>query len=423
MRAGGARGDASSRGGTALDGSPRTATTRDSLRRLDRPRLDHRRLHRPDGGLGLRPGPDRRRRCRWPASRAGAFLGSRLGPLLLERGSHSPYAPLFALVGALMLGGGLRLGARGARLPAAPPAAASELGVLGRRRRRRCWWPASGSFLVWIAGAVALQTPGARELREPIQRSAILQRAERGAAAVRADPAGARALRPVPADPRARRERAAAELEDRARPRGAGGRAQRGEGARHRLRPRASRAAAGSAGDGIVVTNAHVVAGPGRHDRPARRRGPAAGRRGRLVRPAATTSRSCACPGSAGAPRAARSHVNAKPGTSAAVLGFPENGPLRRAARRGSARPRPCSPRTPTGAGRCSARSPRCAASCATGNSGGPVVDGVGPRGGHDLRRRHESAAAAGYGVPDSIVRERARPRARRRSTPAPARS
>ena len=32
-----------------------------------------------------------------------------------------------------------------------------------------------GAPEAWIAGAVALQTPGARELREPIQRSAILQ--------------------------------------------------------------------------------------------------------------------------------------------------------------------------------------------------------------------------------------------------------
>src|SRR4051812_11751622 len=35
----------------------------------------------------------------------GAFLGSRLGPLLLSDGSHSPYAPLVALLVALMLGG------------------------------------------------------------------------------------------------------------------------------------------------------------------------------------------------------------------------------------------------------------------------------------------------------------------------------
>ena len=41
---------------------------------------------------------------------AGAFLGSRVGPLLLEEGSASPYAPLFALIGALLIGGILASG-------------------------------------------------------------------------------------------------------------------------------------------------------------------------------------------------------------------------------------------------------------------------------------------------------------------------
>src|SRR3954469_12914937 len=36
---------------------------------------------------------------------AGAFLGSRLGPLLLSGGSHSPDAPVFALAGAFLIGG------------------------------------------------------------------------------------------------------------------------------------------------------------------------------------------------------------------------------------------------------------------------------------------------------------------------------
>src|SRR2546423_6678916 len=35
----------------------------------------------------------------------GAFVGSRLAPLLLAGGSSSPYAPLFSLVTALMVGG------------------------------------------------------------------------------------------------------------------------------------------------------------------------------------------------------------------------------------------------------------------------------------------------------------------------------
>ena len=104
---------------------------------------------------------------------AGAFIGSRLGPLLLEDGSHSPYAPLSALLGAVLIGGVF----------------ASGFELLGFHLRRRLGERIGlldgvggallvaclGLFLVWIGGAVALQTPGARDLREPIQRSAILK--------------------------------------------------------------------------------------------------------------------------------------------------------------------------------------------------------------------------------------------------------
>src|SRR3954447_18590515 len=51
----------------------------------------------------------------------GAFLGSRLGAVLLSKGSHLPYAPLRALSGALLIGGAL----------------ASGLEVLGFQLRRR----------------------------------------------------------------------------------------------------------------------------------------------------------------------------------------------------------------------------------------------------------------------------------------------
>src|SRR3712207_8745508 len=40
----------------------------------------------------------------------GAFLGSRIGPLVLEDGAESPYAPLFALTGAFLIGGLLATG-------------------------------------------------------------------------------------------------------------------------------------------------------------------------------------------------------------------------------------------------------------------------------------------------------------------------
>src|ERR1700736_3046910 len=43
----------------------------------------------------------------------GAFLGTRLGPLLLPRGSSSPYAPAFGLVGALVGGAILASGLEG----------------------------------------------------------------------------------------------------------------------------------------------------------------------------------------------------------------------------------------------------------------------------------------------------------------------
>ena len=93
----------------------------------------------------------------------GAFAGSRLGPLLLDEGSHSPYAPVFALLGALLLGGMLASGLE----------AGQRLGVLDGLGGA-VLVAALGLALAWIGGAVALTTPGARELREPIQRSAIL---------------------------------------------------------------------------------------------------------------------------------------------------------------------------------------------------------------------------------------------------------
>ena len=82
----------------------------------------------------------------------------------MDQGSSSPYAPLFgllgALVGGLVLGGLLEaLGARPARA-----AAAARLGLVdGARGAVLAVAVALG--LVWLAGAVALQTPGARTWR------------------------------------------------------------------------------------------------------------------------------------------------------------------------------------------------------------------------------------------------------------------
>lgn len=104
----------------------------------------------------------------------GAFLGTRFGPVLLPKGSSSPYAPAFGLLGAL-LGGAIL---------------ASGLEGLGFKLRRTLLIPGMGMLdgllgallggalalgIVWIAAAVAGQTPGEGQLRTDIQRSAILR--------------------------------------------------------------------------------------------------------------------------------------------------------------------------------------------------------------------------------------------------------
>jgi S1-C subfamily serine protease len=105
----------------------------------------------------------------------GAFLGSRLGPILLSRGSDSPYAPLCGAIGALLVG--------------ALSAVALE-GVALALRRRLIRHPfmhradgAGGAALIaavalglaWIFGAVALHAPGTTQLRADVQNSVILK--------------------------------------------------------------------------------------------------------------------------------------------------------------------------------------------------------------------------------------------------------
>ena len=104
----------------------------------------------------------------------GAFLGTRLGPLLLERGSSSPYAPAFGLVGALLAGAILASGFEGIafklRRTLIIPGMGMLDGMLGA-----ALGVALGLGIVWILAAVAAQTPGQGQLRADIQRSRILR--------------------------------------------------------------------------------------------------------------------------------------------------------------------------------------------------------------------------------------------------------
>jgi S1-C subfamily serine protease len=106
----------------------------------------------------------------------GAFAGSRIGPLVLNQGAESPYAPLCAALGALVAG--------------ALVAVTLESLALGLRSR----WIREGGVLhladgaggaalvasvalglVWVFGAVALHAPGTAQLRADVQRSLILR--------------------------------------------------------------------------------------------------------------------------------------------------------------------------------------------------------------------------------------------------------
>lgn len=102
----------------------------------------------------------------------GAFAGSRLVPLVLAGGAESPYAPLFGLLGAVLVGGlaaGL-LEAVGAQMQARM---GDALGIFdGLLGAALCVVLALG--LAWVAGAAALSIPGLPEVRKSVQRSQIL---------------------------------------------------------------------------------------------------------------------------------------------------------------------------------------------------------------------------------------------------------
>jgi S1-C subfamily serine protease len=105
----------------------------------------------------------------------GAFVGSRVGPLLLSRGADSPYAPLCGAIGALLAG--------------ALTAVAVESFALGLRERilRRPFLHAAdgagGAALIasvalgltWVFGAVLLHAPSTARLRADIQQSLIMR--------------------------------------------------------------------------------------------------------------------------------------------------------------------------------------------------------------------------------------------------------
>jgi S1-C subfamily serine protease len=330
----------------------------------------------------------------------GAIVGARVAPLLLNDGSHSPYAPLIALLGAIFVGGILAMGLEtvGFHLRGL---LSNTLGIIDG---------AGGAVLMgvvglgvaWLFGAVALQTPGARELRRDIQRSAILSTLNEHLppsgrflnALARFDPFPTVQGR-VPLLERPN-SRAARDPQVRA-------------AARSTVRVLGTACGLGIegsgwvAGDGLVVTNAHVIAGEddttvqplgegGRFDADAVWFDPRNDLAILRVR------------GIDDLP-ALRMNVQAQAGTSGAIVGYPHNGPL-------DVQPARLGPTITAlsddayGRGPLRRRITTLRGLVRSGNSGGPVVD----TDGRVLTTIFASTAGgvqrAGYGVPDSVVQK-----------------
>ncbi len=104
----------------------------------------------------------------------GAFLGTRLGPLLLSQGSASPYAPAFGLIGALLAGAILATGLEGVGLRIRRVLVLPGIGLLDGALGALLS-AALGLAIAWILAAVVLQTASTPRLRADIQRSEILR--------------------------------------------------------------------------------------------------------------------------------------------------------------------------------------------------------------------------------------------------------
>jgi S1-C subfamily serine protease len=328
----------------------------------------------------------------------GLVVGARLGQALVAGGSHSPYAPLFGLVGALI--GGLLFG--------------SVLEAVGHGvRRRMTVVPSLGLVdgfagaalsaavalgVVWLAGAVALQSPQTRGLRDDIQRSAILRALNSALppsgsvlnALARFDPFPS--ISGPPVDLPAPRAAIARDPDVLAAARGVvkiqGTACGLGvEGSGWIARP------------GVVVTNAHVVAG----------------QRDTTVQLGGTGSQLAAqalvfdpgddiailrVDGLGG--RVLPIASNPREGRSAAILGFPENGPFDiRAGRLGTTQT--VTTQDAYGRGPVQRLITTLRGTVRPGNSGGPMVDARG-RVVTTVFAAARTGPPGGYGVPNSVV-------------------
>jgi S1-C subfamily serine protease len=324
----------------------------------------------------------------------GAYVGARLAPELLSEGS--PYGPLVALSGAI-LGGALlqtfaALAASSIRssmrlvpgLRTLDSAAGLVLGGV------------AGVFFCWAVGAVLLYVPGQSSLRKAVQESAILARIndefppERLLETLeRVDPLGVllgpEATVPKPDSKLARDPDVRAASQSIVRVTGfACGLGVEGSG--------------WIARQGLVVTNAHVVAGI---EQPHVDRRGGAGHTATVV--AFDVKNDVAVlrvPDLEGRPLRLADPERRVP---VVLLGYPENGPLTRTPARLGATVKAFS-RDAYGRGPVARSLTTIRGSVRPGNSGGPGVDARGRVRTTVFARR--AGGDGGYGIPSDLVRD-----------------
>jgi S1-C subfamily serine protease len=327
---------------------------------------------------------------------AGAYLGSRAAPHVLNGGASSAWTPLAGLVGAVVgalvlqavagilgsfLRGGLRL---------TPFRFLDSLGGIALGA-------AMGVALVWVAGATALLIPGQTRLRHEVQQSSIISRLDEQVAPdrllgllARIDPfpsiAGP-AAPAVPSSPAIARRPAIERAKQSV------------------VRITGNACGVGIEGSGwfatpqLVVTAAHVVAGE--HDTSVQIPGSRGSYRADVltfdprndvavlrVRGAAP-----ATPLRIGDPR---------PNTPVAIVGYPENGPLTVIPGR-IGRTAVLLTRDVYGHGPVARTITAVSGAVRPGNSGGPAIDTTGSVESTIFAKR--TGAASGFGVPASLVR------------------
>jgi S1-C subfamily serine protease len=329
----------------------------------------------------------------------GLLLGARLGGALVAAGSRSPYAPLFALVGALaggvVLGGLLEVAGHGLRRRLTAPSLGVADGVAGAVLAG-----AVALGFAWLAGAVALQTPGARQFRRDIQRSLILRRLNDAL-----PPSGIVLHALARFDPFPTIQGPSTEV---APPRAAIARDRDVRAATASVvRIRGTACGLGVEGSGwiaatgVVVTNAHVVAGEHDTTVQARGKGPSL-----PATPVAFDThddiavlRVASLPGPP-----LRLASEGRPGAEAAVLGFPENGPFDvRPARVGVTQT--VISQDAYGRGPVRRRMTPFRGIVRPGNSGGPLV-GADGRVLATVFAATRGSPRGGYAVPGGVVRQ-----------------